>query len=183
MIETQRLLLRRWHDGDDLAAAPIYAKARVMRYIPGGTWDLNRTKAIVARMRALEEAQGYGFYPAVLKESGAIVGHAGLGHLEGTEEVELAYLFDEPQWGKGLATEAARAILGYGFATIGLERIVAVAFPENRRSIEVMKRCGMTYEGLARHFDRDVVKYEIGAPEHGGDPVDGRPSTGFQGID
>jgi RimJ/RimL family protein N-acetyltransferase len=108
VIETARLVLRRWRDGDDVVAAPIYAKAQVMRYIPGGTWDLDRTKAIVARMRALEEAQGYGFYPVVLKESGVIAGHAGLGRLEATPEVELAYIFDERHWGKGLATEAAR---------------------------------------------------------------------------
>ena len=100
-----------------------------------------------------------------------IVGHAGLGHLEATSEVELAYVFDEPQWGKGLATEAASAILAYGFATIGLERIVAVAFPENRRSIDVMKRCGMTSCGIATHFGRDVVKYEINAPERGCVPL------------
>ena len=164
VIETARLVLRRWRDGDDVVAAPIYAKAQVMRYIPGGTWDLDRTKAIVARMRALEEAQGYGFYPVFLKESGVIAGHAGLGRLEATPEVELAYIFDERHWGKGLATEAARGILAHGFATLGLERIVAVAFPENRRSIEVMRRCGMTYCGQARHFGRDVVKYEASSP-------------------
>jgi [ribosomal protein S5]-alanine N-acetyltransferase len=181
VLETERLVLRRWRDGDDVAAAPIYAKPRVMRYIPSGTWDLDRTKAFVARMRALEKTQGYGFYPVVLKESGAIVGHAGLGRLEATPEVELAYIFDEPHWGKGLATEAARAILAHGFGAIGLERIVAVAFPENERSIAVMKRCGMRYAGVARHFGRDVVKYEI-LLERCGDPVAGRPSTGSQGM-
>lgn len=159
-IETERLLLRAWEDGDAESAAPIYAKPNVMRYIPGGTWDAERTGHIVARMRALAADQGFGFYPAVLKESGTIVGHAGLGYLEGTEEIELAYIFDEPYWGRGLATEASRAILAHGFATIDLKRIVAVAFQENQRSVEVMKRCGMTFAGVARHFGREVVKYE-----------------------
>lgn len=168
VIETKRLILRRWQDGDVRAAAPIYAKAEVMRFIPGGTWDLERTAAIVERMCQLETAQGFGFYPIVLKAGGAIVGHAGLGHLEGTPEVELAYIVDSPYWGKGLATEAGRAILAKGFAEAGLERIVAVAFPENARSIAVMQRCGMSPCGLAHHFGRDVVKYEVKRGRFGG---------------
>jgi RimJ/RimL family protein N-acetyltransferase len=160
VIETQRLILRRWRDGDEIMAAPIYAKPEVMQYIPSGTWDDQITTRIIARMRALEEDQGFGFYPAVLKETGAIIGHAGLGHLERTSEIELAYILDVQYWRRGLATEAARAILTRGFATIGLERIVAVAFPDNLRSVEVMKRCGMQACGLARHFGREVVKYE-----------------------
>lgn len=161
MIETERLLLRPWRDGDAEAAAPIYAKPEVMRYIPGGTWDAQRTSLIVGRMRALEAVQGFGFYPVTVKESGAIVGHAGLGYLEGTPEVELAYILDAPYWHRGYATEAARAILAQGFTTCGLQRIVAVAFPENHRSIAVMKRCGMTPYGNASHFGLEVLKYEV----------------------
>jgi RimJ/RimL family protein N-acetyltransferase len=160
VIETQRLILRRWRDGDEIIAAPIYAKPEVMQYIPSGTWDYEATTRIIARMQALENDQGFGFYPIVLKETGAIIGHAGLGYLERTKEVELAYVLDVQYWRRGLATEAARAILTHGFAAIGLERIVAVAFPENLRSVEVMKRCGMQACGLAWHFNREVVKYE-----------------------
>ena len=161
MIETERLLLRPWRDDDAAAVAAIYAKPEVMRYIPGGTWDAQRTSQIVGRMRAMHDVQGFGFYPVVLKESGAIAGHAGLGYLEGTPEVELAYILDERYWHRGYATEAARALLMHGFATCGLQRIVAVAFPENDRSIAVMKRSGMTPCGNAVHFGRQVVKYEI----------------------
>jgi len=160
ILETDRLKLRRWRDGDEIAAASIYAKPEVMQYIPGGIWDLQRTAQVVSRMRALDDSQGYGFYPIVLKESGAIAGHAGLGRLEATPEIELAYVFDVPCWGRGLASEIAKAVLEYGFTTIGLDRIVAVAFTENLRSIGVMKRCGMSYCGLAQHFGREVVKYE-----------------------
>jgi RimJ/RimL family protein N-acetyltransferase len=160
VVETERLVLRRWRDGDAAAAAPIYAKPEVMQYIPHGTWDSDRTAQIVARMRELEQTQGFGFYPIVLKESGTIAGHAGLGYLESSGEIELAYVLDVPHWGKGLATEAGRALLAHGFRSIGLERIVAVAFPANQRSIEVMKRCGMMPFGHAWHFGREVVKYE-----------------------
>jgi ribosomal-protein-alanine N-acetyltransferase len=111
-------------------------------------------------MRELEARQGFGFYPLVDKRSGALAGHAGLGHLEGGEEVEVAYILDVPYWGRGLATEAARAFLSDGFAHHALTRIVAVAFPENRASIAVMQHCGMLPCGIARHFGREVEKYE-----------------------
>lgn len=168
VIETERLILRRWRHGDEIIAAPIYAKPDVMRYIPTGTWDDELATRIIARMRVLEAAQGFGFYPVLLKESGTIIGHAGLGYLEAKTEIELAYVLDVQYWRRGLATEAARAILAHGFATIGLERIVAVAFPANLRSVGVMKRCGMTSCGLARHFGREVVKYEARSGEHQG---------------
>lgn len=164
VIETERLVLRRWRDGDAAASAPIYAKHEVMRYIPGGAWDLARTAAIVERLRARERENGYGIYPVVLKSSGTIIGHAGLGPLEDTGEIEVAYVFDTPHWRKGLATEAARAIIAYGFAARGLKRIVAVAFPENEGSVGVMKRCDMTLVGPARHFGCDLIKYEIESP-------------------
>jgi len=160
VLQTERLVLRRWLPGDEISVAPIYAKPEVMRCIPGGTWDAERTARIVARMRELDEEQGYGFYPLALKDGGTLIGHAGLGHLEGGSEVEVAYVLDEPYWGRGLATEAARAILAHGLGVLGLPRIVAVAFPENPRSIAVMVRCGMRSCGLARHFGREVVKYE-----------------------
>ncbi|HEX3370398.1 MAG TPA: GNAT family N-acetyltransferase [Candidatus Cybelea sp.] len=160
VLETQRLLVRRWEDGDAAAAAAIYAKPEVMRFIPGGVWSPERTRQILARMRELEARQGFGFYPLVDKRSGALAGHAGLGHLEGGEEVEVAYILDVPYWGRGLATEAARAFLSDGFAHHALTRIVAVAFPENRASIAVMQHCGMLPCGIARHFGREVEKYE-----------------------
>ena len=94
------------------------------------------------------------------RAASGIVGHCGLNHLEGGPEIEIAYLFDEPYWGKGFATEIARAVLERAFSVGGLERIVAVAFPENVASIAVMQRIGMRPIGMARHFDADLVKYE-----------------------
>ncbi len=111
-------------------------------------------------MRELDVEQGYGFYPVVVKSLGAIIGHCGLGRLEQTPEIEIAFVLDSPHWGKGYASEAARAMLAHGFTKLNISRIVAVAFPENARSIGVMRSIGMTPLGLAHHFGIDVVKYE-----------------------
>jgi RimJ/RimL family protein N-acetyltransferase len=111
-------------------------------------------------MRELDIEQGFGFYPIVVKSLGKIIGHCGLGFLEKTPEIEVAYVLDSPYWGQGYASEAARAAIAYGFSKLNISRIVAVAFPENVRSIGVMRAIGMTPLGPARHFGATLVKYE-----------------------
>ncbi len=165
VVETERLLLRKWNDEDAAAVADIYLKPEVMEFIPGGVWSPDRTARAVARMRALDIERGYGFYPVVLKSQGRIIGHCGLGHLEQTPEIEVAYVFDAPHWGKGYACEAVRAIIAYGFSGLNISRIVAVAFPQNVRSIRVMRSVGMTPIGVAHHFGATLVKYETRNPD------------------
>ena len=162
VVETERLLIRKWGDEDATAVADIYLKPEVMEFIPGGVWTPERTARVIARMRELDVEQGYGFYPVVAKSLGTIIGHCGLGQLEQTPEIEVAYVLDSPHWGKGYASEAARAMLAHGFTKPNISRIVAVAFPENARSIGVMRSIGMTPIGLAHHFGRTVVKYQTG---------------------
>lgn len=160
IVETERLLLRRWKDEDAALVAPIYAKPQVMAFIPGGVWSADRTARAIARMRELESEQGFGFYPIVSKRLGTIIGHCGLGHLEATPEIEVAYILDSPYWGQGYASEAARAMIAHAFSRLQIARIVAVAFPENVGSIGVMRAIGMTPIGTAAHFGAMLVKYE-----------------------
>ena len=161
VVETERLLIRKWNDDDAAAVAHIYLKPEVMEYIPGGVWSPDRTARTVARMRELDSEHGYGFYPIVVKSLGTIVGHCGLGRLEQTPEIEVAYILDSPYWGQGYASEAARAMIAYGFSKLNIPRIVAVAFPQNVRSIRVMRSVGMTPVGLAQHFGATLVKYQL----------------------
>ena len=63
--------------------------------------------------------------------------------------------------GKGYATEAAGAVLEYGFGPLGLERIVAVAYPANVASIAVMRKLGMQAQGMAHHYGGDLAKYGL----------------------
>ncbi|MGB8518719.1 MAG: GNAT family N-acetyltransferase [Candidatus Tumulicola sp.] len=154
------MLVRTWNDDDAVLVAPIYAKPDVMEFIPGGVWSADRTARAVARMRELHNEQGYGFYPVVVKSLGTIVGHCGLGHLEQTPEIEVAYILDSSYWGRGYASEAVKAIIAHAFSRLNIARIVAVAFPENLRSLRVMRAVGMSPVGLARHFGSTLVKYE-----------------------
>jgi len=83
------------------------------------------------------------------KEAQAFVGWCGLDHRDRTRPAPvLFYLLKASHWGKGLATEAARAVLDYAFGPLGLDRVDGGAAPENLASRRVMEKIGMSYVGL-----------------------------------
>jgi RimJ/RimL family protein N-acetyltransferase len=90
-----------------------------------------------------------------------VIGAAGLTHLADGPEIEVGYRFLREHWGKGYATEAARAALEFGLNELGLERIVAVTLPTNRASQNVMEKCGMTFVGRMHVYNNEQVKYAI----------------------
>ena len=95
-------------------------------------------------------------------DSGEIIGAAGLQHLEGGPEVEVGYRFLRTHWGRGYATESARASLAFGFEELGLDRIVAVALETNVASRRVLEKCDMQETGLVHVYGLEHVKYELG---------------------
>ncbi len=166
-IETGRLQLRPFEEGDANSVG-FYADPDVMRYIPGGAGDPalldSRFRARLAKTSDQWTRHGFGMWAIVLKSSGSIIGHCGLQHLPDGDEVEVYYLLDKPFWNQGIATEATRAALAFGFERAGLERIVAIAMPENVASRRVMEKSGMRLEGAAHHYGIDCVKYALTRP-------------------
>ena len=107
------------------------------------------------------ERYGFGTCAVDLLSTGETIGAAGLQHLEGGPEVEVGYRFLKAHWGHGYATESARTSIAYGFEELGLDRIVAVALPENRASRRVLEKCGLAEIGLVRAYGLEHVKYEL----------------------
>ncbi|MFQ3615514.1 MAG: GNAT family N-acetyltransferase [Cyanobacteriota bacterium] len=159
--ETQRLYLQPFQPDDLDALAALYAKPDVMRYVGHGVRTREETQTGLHRMMAHWQAHGFGMWKLIEKGTGAFVGRAGLIYLDSTPEIEVGYALDRPFWGRGLATEAARASLQFGFDTLELERIVAIARPENRASQRVMQKLGMTYEKDAFYYNCEVVYWAI----------------------
>ncbi|HCF26584.1 MAG TPA: N-acetyltransferase [Cyanobacteria bacterium UBA11049] len=159
-IETTRLRLRHLTlaDLDDLYR--IYSNPEVMKYVGKGARTKNETQAALVLM--IEHWQhGFGMWATIHKPSGKLIGRCGLCFLDNTPEIELGYTLDKPYWNMGLATEASLAILKYGFDQVGLERIVAIARPENIASQRVMQKVCMKYEKNAYYYDSDVVYYAL----------------------
>lgn len=104
---------------------------------------------------------GYGRWATFLKDGMQFVGWSGLAYLPEFDEIDLGYRFLPEYWGLGIATEASRAILKYGFKNLELNRIIAIALKENKASIRVMEKVGMEFEKFAPYEPggEDVVWY------------------------
>jgi RimJ/RimL family protein N-acetyltransferase len=136
-IETPRLLLREWRDEDLQPFSRINADERVCEFL-GRTFTPEETRAMVERNRlwALE-----------VKGGPAFIGYTGLGipsfQANFIPCVEIGWRLAFEHWGKGYATEAAKAVLNHAFTRLGIHEIVAFTVPKNRRSRAVMEKIGM----------------------------------------
>ena len=159
-LRTERLLLRA-PSLDDLPAwhATFVDAEEVWYGAPRSTIDQNRDKLV--RQIAHHEEHGYGFCAVELLDGGEIIGAAGLQLLEGGPETEVGYRFLKAHWGRGYATESAKASLAYGFEDVGLDRIVAVALETNVASRRVLEKCGLQEIGLTHVYGLEHVKYEL----------------------
>lgn len=159
-IETARFVLRQFTAGDLDELAAMRADADVMRYIgTGAAQDRGQARAWLEKNESRWEQYNLGMWAVMLKEKGALLGWCGLAMLDDTDEVEVGYGLARAHWGRGLATEGARASLRYGFEILGLRRIVAVAIPENSASRRVMEKLGMRHEKNARYYDCETAYY------------------------
>jgi [ribosomal protein S5]-alanine N-acetyltransferase len=147
VLETERLVLRRLTPDDLDALAVLYRDPEVRRWFPDGTRTLEQTREELAWIIDVYYVRyGYGLWATILKETGAFIGRCGLlpWEIEGRTEVEVAYLLDPAHWGRGLATEAARAIAEHAFDTLPVDRLICLIDPGNEASRRVATRIGMT---------------------------------------
>ncbi|MFC0507466.1 GNAT family N-acetyltransferase [Micromonospora costi] len=150
-LRTDRLLLRGWRDDDLDALAAINADPEVMRFIlDGSVRDRRQSAEGLQKMRRHWEERGYGLFAVEVRETGAVIGWAGLAVPEFLPEVmpavEIGWRLDRGSWGHGYATEAASAALRFGFVDRGLDRIISIRHVENIRSARVMEKLGLSYE-------------------------------------
>lgn len=153
IVESERLYLRRFKTDDAGLMSRIYSDAEVMKYIGrGGPADLQQTSDMLNAFIESYDMNGYGIMAVIEKHSGKLIGHCGFNLLKMISEVEIAYLLSKEYWGKGYATEIAEAALEYGFNVLKLKKIIALAYPENSASINVIKKLGMKSEGLKEFY-------------------------------
>jgi ribosomal-protein-alanine N-acetyltransferase len=161
-IETERLLLRPAiaADAEDLHA--VFSDPSTFEYIGSEPEpSIDHTRDRIESKAAVQAKCGFSLWSVVERSSGRVIGDCGLQYLEGGPDVELGYKLGREFRGHGYATEAARASLAFGFDQLGLDRIVAVAWPENTASRRVMEKTGMTLVGPGHHYGHETVLYEI----------------------
>lgn len=160
-IATARLHLRPFTLADLDPLAAIWADPAVMTYVTGSPRSRQVSAARLQRICEHQAQHGFSLWAATRKADQRLLGYCGLQYLDHTPEVEVGYGFAQCYWGQGLATEAARASVHYGFTTLGLDRIVAVAKPANRASRRVIEKIGLCYEQIARYYNTDCAYYAI----------------------
>ena len=161
-LETERLWLCEWSLADREASRPIFADPDVMRYISGGRpRSDDQIRDFIARQQNHFRSRGFCLWKLLLKPDARFVGFCGLQPLEldGASEVEIGWRLAKDHWGCGLATEAARVALQHAVEYAHLVRVIAIAMPENRASLRVMAKLGMTYERATSKEGFDVVLY------------------------
>lgn len=159
-LETPRLLLRPWRDADVEPWVAMWADADVMEFFPW-TFDRAQAEGMAARMRTRLETDDYGWW--ILEVKGG-PGFAGIIELQDvpfeahfTPALEVGWLLLPGQWGRGYATEGARAAIAFAFDELHAAEVVAMTAIPNVRSRRVMERLGMTHDP-ADDFDHPQVE-------------------------
>jgi ribosomal-protein-alanine N-acetyltransferase len=158
ILETRRLILRRQVIEDLDALWALYCDPAITKYIPDAPRSYKEAREELEwHMHGHPHYPELGLWATVHKETGKFIGRCGLlpWTIDGRREVEVAYTIAQEYWGQGLATEAARSILDYGFTNLSLSRLVCLIDPENIASQRVAEKTGMTLERKVDGIDGD----------------------------
>ncbi|MGH8950517.1 MAG: GNAT family N-acetyltransferase [Acidimicrobiia bacterium] len=145
-VETERLILRRWRERDRDEFAALNADPEVMEHFPN-VLTTEESDQMLRRIDRQFEEFGFGLWAVDIKWAKKFIGFCGLAvptfQTPFTPAVEIGWRFAKDQWGSGYATEAAKAVLDFGFEQADLEQILSWTIPANERSQRVMQRLGM----------------------------------------
>ena len=146
-LETERLRLRQWTEADKEPFARLNADERVMAFFPS-TLSRVESDRTAEKITSAIARRKWGWWAVEVKNQHPFIGFVGLSipsaDLPFNPCVETGWRLDYPYWGRGYATEAAKAAVVFGFETLELEKIVAFTAVGNARSQSVMKKLGMT---------------------------------------
>jgi RimJ/RimL family protein N-acetyltransferase len=169
-VETQRLVLRRWSTDDVDALAAVFAEPAFWHFPFRRGFTRDETEQFVERQLEHWATHGFGMWAVELKADGRLAGYTGLAIPTWLPQVlpavEVGWRLHPDHWGRGLATEGGAASLRYGFEKLGLDRIIAIAMPDNVASLRVMAKLGMVEALQTWDAERNVphVVYEVMRP-------------------
>jgi len=159
ILETERLILRPHVVDDADALEAVLGDPVAMEFYPAAL-DRRGVEGWINNNRQRYQRDGFGKWAMVVKSTGEIGGSCGpaLQEVEGRSEIEVGYNVRRDLWGRGYATEAARACIEYGFRELGAQRVISMIRPENVRSIRVAEKNGMHRERIVfwRGYDHGI---------------------------
>ena len=162
ILVTPRLLLRKKVVEDAPFFFEMNSDPIVNKYTGDGPFkDMKAAEDIVKYVIDQYEKNGYGRWLVADKITGEPLGWCGLKYHDDTKDTDIGYRFPQRHWGKGYATESAKACIDYGFNVFKLKRIIGNAMQENTASINVFKKLGMTFVENNLLHDLPSVTYDI----------------------
>lgn len=162
MIETERLKLRIMVADDGKELFDIFSDPLAMRYF-GVVFDRAKMNKWVQSNLDHQAKYGFSLYSVILKEDGRLIGDCGLetDTIDGKLITGIGFDFKRQYWGNGYATEAAKAVLEYGFANFNLDSIYGWIDPENIPSKRVAERIGMVHDRFVMRGGKRYALYRI----------------------
>jgi RimJ/RimL family protein N-acetyltransferase len=164
-LETERLVLRRFVQADADNLFDLNGDPAVMRFINGGRptpREVIEGEVLPRILRTSVQFPGFGYWAAVEKATGDFLGYfclrpPRLSRPAQPGEMELGYRLRRAAWGRGYATEGARALVRKGFAELGVERVVATAYAEHLASRRVLEKVGLKLVRVFRMTAEDLA--------------------------
>jgi RimJ/RimL family protein N-acetyltransferase len=163
LVETERLFARRWVPDDWKRFRPLGTDPRVLEYLHTEPWSDERIRRFINKGIEVTRTRGRIHWPVIHREDAELIGFCGFSD-DFAPDVEIGWRFRPEYWGRGLATEAATAVMRYGFDTFRFDHLASVTHHANRRSIRVMEKLGMTFEKTFIHKGVEVVCYAKANP-------------------
>ena len=165
-LETERLILRQLTEDDAENLFALDSDPDVMRFINGGKptdYDVIRYQTLPKWLEYYAKYAGYGFWAVIEKASQTFIGWFHFRPaVDKAEEIELGYRLCKAAWGKGYATEGARALIDKGFTELGTQCVVATALAANIGSIRVLEKASLRFEKRYMHTtQQEAVKYAL----------------------
>jgi RimJ/RimL family protein N-acetyltransferase len=162
IFESARLLFREFTAEDTQLLYDLNSNPNVIKYVHEPTPTIESTTKVLQDIILPQyKLYNHGRWAVHLKSTSEFIGWCGLKYIKEADEIDLGYRFKEDFWGKGYATEAAKAAISYGFNTLRLKKIIAKALPENLGSLHVMEKCGMSYTGIKTENGLLLKVYEL----------------------
>lgn len=162
ILETERLIIREHVLSDAPFFFTLNSNYNVVKYTGDSSFKtIEEAEKIVQYVINQYKENGYGRWLVAEKETGNPLGWCGLKFHTDTKETDIGYRLLESAWGKGYATESAKAYIDYGFKHFNLNRIIGDAMKENTASINVFKKLGMTYLKDSLLDNIESVVYEL----------------------
>ena len=159
-LETERLIFRNWNAADLETLHSLCADPSVMQFVGDGKpWSRERTEQFVAHAREMSQSLGFCQWPVIHKDRSVLIGFCGF--VPASDGAEIGWRLAKEYWGRGLATEAARAGLKHGFETLGFQRVIATGQSPNRASLRVVEKIGLKRESHFYRNGREVILFSM----------------------